>query len=47
MTKKGGYAYCVHRTHMGSLKVQWEMNIKVSLLVSEQNCDESDCCMFL
>jgi hypothetical protein len=32
---------------VGSLKVQWEMNLKVSQLVSEQDCVESDCIMFL
>jgi hypothetical protein len=30
---------------MGNLEVQWEMNIEVSLLVSEQDCDESGCFM--
>lgn len=30
---------------MRSQKIQWEINIKVSLLVNEQDCDESDCFM--
>ena len=30
---------------MRSRKIQWEINIKVSLLVNEQDCDESGCFM--
>jgi len=47
MTKKGGYACCVCWTHVRSQKIQWEINIKVSLLVNEQDCDESVCLMLV